>query len=367
MNPDKHLGAWNIPNNEHWDLSECFQTQVVTNSLGLRDREYSMKKPARTFRIVVVGDSFVKGVGVPFKKVFHKILETRMSKNFRGMNYDNFELINFGASGFGTGQELILFNKLVLQFEPDIVLLSFFRNDVMENSSLLLPQYKLGYPRPFFKIENGKLVYIPFETGAKNKLYSIKQFLRIHSYLYNFVADRIKRIPRLSFFVKRLVTSEPKRGTYGKSKIPIPYIIYRKYLDDLWKDAWRITFAEIIEMNRSADSIRAKFVIIYLPSGLEVHDYLWREFIEKYPQAGSYEWDLEMPGKLLSEFAKKHDLLYLNLFPGFKKTIEQTGERIVFECDGHWNENGHRIAANLIYYYLINNHFIGLERINSTP
>ncbi len=68
------------------------------NSKGLRDDEASYKKPADTFRIVLIGDSRSFGFGVPIEKHFSTILEGY---------FKNVEVINLGVGGYGVDQELL--------------------------------------------------------------------------------------------------------------------------------------------------------------------------------------------------------------------------------------------------------------------
>ena len=45
------------------------------NEHGWSDRAYPLEKPADTYRIVVLGDSYVEAKEVPLEKTFHKLLE----------------------------------------------------------------------------------------------------------------------------------------------------------------------------------------------------------------------------------------------------------------------------------------------------
>ena len=51
-------------------------TEMKINPLGLRDREdITKEKPPGVYRIVVLGDSTTVGWGVPFEKLYPKLLE----------------------------------------------------------------------------------------------------------------------------------------------------------------------------------------------------------------------------------------------------------------------------------------------------
>src|SRR5919202_1243350 len=52
-------GRFHVPNFDGWVRNPEFVAHVKINSIGLRDDEVAIPKPPGTFRIVVVGDSFV--------------------------------------------------------------------------------------------------------------------------------------------------------------------------------------------------------------------------------------------------------------------------------------------------------------------
>jgi hypothetical protein len=67
-----------------WELQPNLDTlfkfeEFSTNSVGMRDREYSLEKPANTKRIVVIGDSFAMGSGVSDTENYPFLLEQMFS------------------------------------------------------------------------------------------------------------------------------------------------------------------------------------------------------------------------------------------------------------------------------------------------
>jgi lysophospholipase L1-like esterase len=97
-----------------------------TNRHGLRDDDAALEKPAGTFRIAVVGDSFTMGHGVAAGDVYHAVLERRLREEPGGMR---FEALNFGVAGYGLHDYAAVIEEKVLRFDPDLILIGLTRND----------------------------------------------------------------------------------------------------------------------------------------------------------------------------------------------------------------------------------------------
>jgi lysophospholipase L1-like esterase len=95
---------------------------VETNSDGLRDKEYQVARtPAR--RIAVLGDSLTFGWGVEKDQTFEALLENMLSEQRPT------EMLNFGHGNYNTEQQVNLFKKKGLKYEPDEVVVFYFIND----------------------------------------------------------------------------------------------------------------------------------------------------------------------------------------------------------------------------------------------
>lgn len=70
-------------------------TDVRINSLGFRDREYSVQKPPGVFRILCLGDSTTFGHWLPVEKTYSKVLEELLNRIWKSSGM-RFEVINAG-------------------------------------------------------------------------------------------------------------------------------------------------------------------------------------------------------------------------------------------------------------------------------
>ena len=124
---DRQLGWRNIPS----DSSVTFGAELTTNAHGFRGPEIARKKPPGTRRILVLGDSFAWGLGVPDHEVFTRVLQERLDSL-----PTRWEVINAAVSGWGTDQEYLHLVQEGFDFEPDIVILALFlANDHQGNAT----------------------------------------------------------------------------------------------------------------------------------------------------------------------------------------------------------------------------------------
>jgi len=100
--------------------------RVKTNSEGLReDEEHSIEKPEGTTRIAFVGDSVTFGMYVEQSEAFPHLIETMLNNELDG----TYETLNFGVPGYNTHQEMEQIKIKVLDYNPDIVVLTFVLKD----------------------------------------------------------------------------------------------------------------------------------------------------------------------------------------------------------------------------------------------
>jgi len=109
------------------------------NSHRYHDDEWTLRKPAGTWRTVVLGDSFTEGKRVAREELFTERIEA--SLNERAGPGRHYELLNVAHAGWGTTNELEALEALLAaQVVPDSVLLVYFVNDAtaLESNPILV-------------------------------------------------------------------------------------------------------------------------------------------------------------------------------------------------------------------------------------
>jgi hypothetical protein len=100
------------------------------NAHGLRDNHFSKNKPEDVYRILVLGDSIPFGNAVRSAETFPNQLETLLQERqlFPGKRV---EVINSGVSGYTPYNELHYYLTEGRKFSPDLVIIAFCMNDIV--------------------------------------------------------------------------------------------------------------------------------------------------------------------------------------------------------------------------------------------
>jgi len=93
--------------------------RLVTNSIGLADKEYARTPPPRTWRVALIGDSVTRGMGAEFGTSYEARLEEHLNRRFAGQGYDRYEILNFAVQGYQLTHLVDVTLDKVPTFEPD--------------------------------------------------------------------------------------------------------------------------------------------------------------------------------------------------------------------------------------------------------
>ncbi|MBF0431294.1 MAG: SGNH/GDSL hydrolase family protein [Fibrobacteria bacterium] len=137
---------------------------VKINNYGLREAPIS-KSNNDEFRLLILGSSITFGWGVPYKQVFTHLLEEKLSHTWKTLPKIN--VINAGIGNYNTEHAYALYQKLVSEIKPDLVVLHYFINDaeiVTPTNAGFLVEH--SYLAAFFYI---RIKQILFARGSEIK------------------------------------------------------------------------------------------------------------------------------------------------------------------------------------------------------
>ena len=157
-----------------WYMAQFNHSEFWTNSLGFRNREIELPKPAECFRIVCIGGSTT--VEGPHNDLtYPKVLEKNLRAYF---NSSHIEVINCGVDGLGFPNELDRMEDW-LALQPDIIL----HYNIINNASWMI----LSATEKAMQ-ENGFMGSI-YRTAAESKLIEATGLSRVYPHTSYFKAE----------------------------------------------------------------------------------------------------------------------------------------------------------------------------------
>lgn len=261
------------------------------NSAGYRDIEHSISKPASTYRILGLGDSYLYGQGVKFDD----ICLTKLGKNLQEKSlHKKIETINTGMCAYNTGHERDLLVNRGLVYDPDMVIVHFVLNDVEED----------------LKIEGPKMEFYHDYLSIYQKADTLSQY----SYLWGW-----------------------SRQQYLRSVVGRRYIEYiiKNYQKDSSK--FQSCWKELLEIQKVCEKNNIKLLVVIFPFFYNLNS--------NYP--------FQIIHDQLKKSCVTANIPVLDLLPYFK--AYRGPELWVHPVDQHPNEVAHDIAAKAMSKYLLEN------------
>jgi hypothetical protein len=292
-----------------------FSNLVSYNSLGLRGPDVATAPPRGTLRLVFLGDSFVEGKQVGDEEVITARLARAAASRGRPV-----EVVNAGVGGYGTGDELLLWERALEALRPDVVLVGFFANDVRNNVD-----------RPFFDVRDGRVVQVEEPPRPRVRwLYECQKFLVSRSHLAYLVKGALAGGDQQQALRGALAEDEDAFAVNPSPRT---------------ERGWAMTLALLSELRRRVEAAGARFAVVVFPTRYQVSDALWAAQARRLglDPAG---FDLRTPQRRLGEWAQGSGTELIDLLDAFRGAAPRGG--LYFSIDAHWTAAGHALAADTL-------------------
>jgi lysophospholipase L1-like esterase len=329
------------------------EIQVNYNSAGMRDVSHSVENTSGAFRALILGDSFMEGYSVELKDSFQKQIEFIAAKE--GVEL---EAINMGVGGYGTLQEFLMYKNFGIKYKPNVVLLGFFLGNDVRNNSLSLESILdnknnglyLKRGRPFLDSSDERIwktTQVDFEGGQRrymSELEKNKTFIRKSALIQlAFRAANNLDVKIKKAFPDSKNNSESQSSREDKNLAKFGTNYCREL--PIYTQAWATTKRILSRLKNEVENSGAILYVFSIPDRYEI--------IEKKTKLKKSNrlmcWKEAPASKRLAGILNELDIGNINLLPHFRNKVNDGPNSLYRRDDGHWNAEGHRIAAELVY------------------
>jgi hypothetical protein len=295
-----------------------FDTEIAINTTGVRDDEEIGPKAANERRILLLGDSLVLSVQVPFGRTFGELLEQRLNASTHGIRY---RVINGGVQGYGPVQELLFFRSILPVVQPDIVVEALFVGNDAEDAASSVALFDGRAPPAFATLHE----------AASTRLRRLVRRSMVLQVL------RLRAVAATERFTRTTGPPEPPLQSYAAH--PAPRIarglaVIRRVVEAMAADA---------------AAAGARTAVVLMPARFQVDDADYGRLREAVAQAGG-----ELVRDAATErFASALDEVPVPRFdalPALRRALP--GPDVFFQQTVHLTPRGHEIVAGALERFL---------------
>jgi hypothetical protein len=276
---------------------------VITNSLGLRQhREFTIEKPVDTLRIGIFGDSFTKNENMRAEFSLSEPLDYLL--NEAGVPS---EILAFGVDGYGTDQSYLQYRDEGTLLDLDYVFYIFCSNDLIDLIANRLYQFD----------ENGELVYQPRSRSGG----PLRSFAGRFCLTY-FIMERLGTAndPAELFY---------EEGTFSTNDEKDALRAELRAKNKPSNDGLKLYLGILDKWNTDTTNHSQRFAVLHLPRNQNLN-------------AG------------LAQRTRDRGIPAINLYEAFQTNPADPMTGYFFENDSHWNEEGNKGAAVVLFQWIMN-------------
>ena len=349
-----------------------FWTDSKVNSLGFLDREpIAMDRADESCHVTVIGDSFVEAGEVELASRFPVQLEDFAKRDLPELDVT---VSAFGRGASGQIHHLPFYDHYARKMNPDFIVLVFVVNDFMDNSSFIRnlkhpwdpdrpphafaqrsasgeivlyppdPDYEshkiLDYPPKF---EIFPRTFVGFWFSVKVRTVLLNQFALFNINAQERMEEKVNILRDRPHYAS--LTSDWKIVSRGR--------LSRSLMEDtplkVLQEALEFTAFGLDQFQERADRDGASLAI------------LATESMSTSPRRLREKQASRAPIDLLRQMADAREIPVIDLYDFMLRQggrIEEKYYGMHFAHDPHWNETGHRWAAEAILEYLKGNQAI---------
>ena len=298
---DRDTGMALAPNLDQRMVRAEFDVPFRTNSLGLRDDEVG---PKQRPRILLIGDSFTVGYGVPRAETYGDRLE-------KGLGV---EVVNAAVGGFDLINQVHYMRAKGAALEPDLVVFGLYLGNDLTGNFL-------------YRWEEGRGL-------VPEKDYPVRVPNRIHllELLRNYRYSR--------------------RATQADRREWQPYVDYLRMLERAPGEAaahYDISRELLTRLKGEVAATGAQLLVVMFPYRTVVEAEAAKAFKATLPGFDTV-YDLDRPRREMAAHLSAIGVDHLDLTEALRRADRERdrGSPLYYPYDGHFTRDGHRVVAEAV-------------------
>lgn len=296
-----------------------FGHEVSFNSAGMRDVEHTIEKPAGTYRILLLGDSFMEALQVPFDSS----LPARLPALLQRRTGRRIEVINAGVSGWGTDDELRYLTEYGIRYHPDLVLVTMtLHNDLSDNTR-----------QEWHRLEGDSLVDVnpPRIPFLRYQVLQLKGWLSTRFQTYQ---------------LWRRVRHGGEIAQVGRQLNRHVVELFREPRSEGIQKSVLLTDRMLGRIKTVTENAGGRVAIVLLPLRYQLSDSMFAD-LAREAEVPPQEMHIGQPQQLVRPIADSLGIPVIDLLPPFRAWSDSGRGSLYLEWEGHWNQAGHRLAAEI--------------------
>ncbi len=283
--------------------------------------KYETTKDPNIYRVAIIGDSYLAGFQVDYRKSVAEQLESKLG--------DKTEVYRFGIDGAPMSQYLEILRKEVSKFSPDLVIINIVHNDFNESYSSIDGVFTSAFLK--LEIENGKVTKEIPPLAFKAPWYNL---IRNHSATWKYLAYR----QQVQFGALRdLILGTDKEVDYRANIDTAKLEVYAKknrlVTDYLFK-----------QIKQHCDENNSELIVMIDADDMGIY--------EKEKLGKSSNDSVLALNRIATEVAEHQGIHFIDLQNFFENEYANKKKFFGFINDGHWNEYSHDLVANTLSKYI---------------
>jgi peptidoglycan/LPS O-acetylase OafA/YrhL len=290
---------------------QSYDYLVEANELGFPGPSYPEATAGATLRILVTGDAFSSAEGVDTEDAWPRLLEDELTDS--GLPA---EVLNLSITGWGPNQYAAAVEQYAPDFEPDMILVSFFVNefdDIDHDQADFHSSIGFHRPRPdgiraFLTLRHLSTWTRTVAKGRLRELFGLGEY-------------------RTGYFFGNFEYLERENRAFLEEAAP------------------RIE-QRLAEIRAVSASVGAELFVLLVPAPAQVAD---PADLRYYPRGLDIEdtarFDIDQPQRIAMSICRGLDIECVDLRPPLRA---RASEHPYQPANMHWTERGHEIVADFV-------------------